>query len=137
MSNDYDLGDVIQTGVVDGHRYKVVQNPNLGHFCGYVETTFSDEWSYTELNPGFKLIDCHGGLTYGVDSRGYIGFDCAHAGDVCILDGETVTDHAMSTTKEWTPDDVAEECERLARQIRAIETFAETFEERGWGDADV
>ena len=132
---EYDLGETLLSGVENGHRYKVVQNPDLGHFCGYVQTNFSRPWTYDDIRGKMgHLISVHGGLTYGVDSRGYIGFDCAHAGDVCILGGETATDREISTRKEWTPEDVEDECVSLARQIDALETFAETFDERGWGD---
>lgn len=132
MSENHNLGDVIEEGVEQGHKYKVVQNPRLGHFCGYVQTNFGEEWHFDDLYP--TLIECHGGLTYGVDSRGYVGFDCAHAGDVCYLDGERVTDHAMSMGKEWRVEDVEEECIRLARQIDVLESFVEKFQKRGWGE---
>ena len=135
MSDDYNLGDVLRSGVESGHKYKVVQHPEMGHFCGYVQTNFSSPWTYDDIRGEFgHLISVHGGLTYGPDERGFVGFDCAHAGDVCILDDSTVTDYEMSNRKEWTPEAVEEECVDLANQIDALEQFAEQFDKRGWGD---
>lgn len=126
--------DAIASGVAEGHRYKVIQN-DLGHFCGYVKTNFGDRWTYDDLR-GYMggLIDIHGGLTYGADEHGWIGFDCAHSGDVCILDGETVSDFGRSDYGSvWEVEDMEAECRKLARQVDTLETFAERFEERGWG----
>jgi len=130
---DDPLGVVLKTDTANGHKFKVVQNPTLGHLCGYVQTNFGTSWGYGDIRGCMDgLVECHGGLTYGVDERGYVGFDCAHAGDVCIVDGEVVTDHEMSTRQEWTVDDVAAECRKVCRQIQTLEEFAETFEGRGW-----
>lgn len=133
--SEYNLGTTLAEGVANGHKYKVVQNPDLGHFCGYVQTNFGTEWGYGEIRGHMSsLVDCHGGLTYGVDSRGYVGFDYAHSGDVCIKDGEVQTDHEMSARQEWTVEDVEAECRKVCRQIQTLEEFAETFSERGWGE---
>ena len=122
----------VASGVAEGHKYKVLTT-NESHFCGYVKTNFGDSWSYDDLR-GYmgELISPHGGLTYGVDPNGWVGFDCAHAGDVCILNGEVLSDHAISNTKEWEVEDVEAECRKLARQVDVLETFAEKFEQRGW-----
>lgn len=124
----------LDSGVAHGCRFRVEQVRGQ-HFCGYIQTNFTPPWTYDDLRGGFSsLIDCHGGLTYGPDEDGYVGFDCAHAGDVCIIDGEVQTNHAMSTKMEWTPDDVAAECRKVARQVEVLQEFSEKFQRRGWGD---
>lgn len=125
--------EVLERGTANGCSFKVVQL-DMGHFCGYVRTNFGPAYSYEDIRGHMSsLVDCHGGLTYGVDEDGWVGFDCAHAGDVCIRGGEVQTDHEMTSRQEWTPEDVAAECRKVARQIETLTGFAETFEDRGWG----
>jgi len=126
--------ETLTTGVSDGYQYKVVQQ-DQGHFCGYVQTNFTPPWTYDDLRGYMShLIDVHGGLTYGPDEDGWVGFDCAHAGDVCVIDGEEQTDFAISSEKVWTVGDVEDECERLAEQVDVLENFAEKFDDVGWGN---
>lgn len=61
--------------------------PGCGFWCGYVGVKAGHRLygvHYDDIN-----ADVHGGLTYsgyldeiGVDRRWWIGFDCAHAGDL-------------------------------------------------------
>ena len=127
----------LASGVTAGHRYKVIQT-EVGNFCGYVKTNFGPRWSYDEIRGHMSnLIRIHGGLTYGVDENGWVGFDCAHSGDVCKLDGEIQVDYSMSGgATVWDVDDVEEECRKLAQQVDVLETFAERFDKRGWGNDD-
>lgn len=136
MESEQQESEVLKRGTAENRQFKVVLVRG-SHFCGYVRTNFGRQWGYGEIR-GYmgELVGCHGGLTYGVDEDGWVGFDCAHAGDVCIVDCEEVSDHAMSSRTEWTVDDVAAECRKAARQIDTLETFAEKFEDRGWGHDD-
>lgn len=128
--------EVLDSGTANGHRFEVRQIRGA-HFAGYVRTNFGPGYSYEDLRGHMgSLVECHGGLTYGVDEDGWVGFDCAHAGDVCILEGDVQKNHSMSTTKEWTVEDVAAECRSVCRQIDTLETFAEAFDKRGWGFDD-
>lgn len=69
---------------------------DMGHLCGYVAIPKGHilyKKSYTEIEEEYDLI-VHGGLTFSdffgkpeidpnaYDNRWYIGFDCAHAGDL-------------------------------------------------------
>lgn len=74
----------------------IVRVPSHGALCGYVGVPPSHPWhgaDYDTLD-----VDVHGGLTYGNKCRGrichepepgetedvfWLGFDCAHAGDLC------------------------------------------------------
>lgn len=52
-----------------------------GHFCGYVEIPYNHPYHHKKYED--MDIECHGSLTYGEVHVGHwIGFDCAHAGDI-------------------------------------------------------
>jgi hypothetical protein len=108
-----------------------------GWYCGYVRTDLPASTAADELQ---DALDVHGGLTYGVDEEGWIGFDCAHAGDVCLdVDGDPLTGYDGKfglrspaersdglPTRRWTPEDVIEETKRVAEQVRALESGRES-----------
>lgn len=97
-------------------------------YCGYIRTDLSSETTYDDL---FDDIDAHGGLTYGVDGEGWIGFDTHHAFDVSLdANGEELigTDDEYAGLlsgpsasglpfREWTQLAVAAEYERIAEQL--------------------
>ena len=74
----------------------VARHLNLGHHCGYLQIPENHPWhgqDYDDIE-----ADVHGGLTYAEfqkDGTFYVGFDCAHAGD--LVPG-------MSTPWYYTPD---------------------------------
>lgn len=71
------------------------------------------------------MIGVHGGVTYGPDDNGWYGFDCAHSGDKCVdEDGNAIND-PFKPSKEWSPEDVKGETERLAEQLNEIIELAE------------
>ena len=83
--------------------------------CGYVELLDGHPWR--ELASWDVSASVHGGVSFAGRLRsreGYwIGFDCAHAGDAMpTLDGRMIGDRV------WSVDEVAEEVERLAEQVR-------------------
>lgn len=82
--------------------------------CGYVVLTSDNKLyglDYDELYSKLN-VQVHGGLTYSDEVEGgwAIGFDCAHAGDLCPafphFDG-------VYRTKEF----VISECEKLAEEV--------------------
>jgi hypothetical protein len=96
----------------------IKRNPSMKYLCGYVEIPET-------FNPIRKLkkdlysvpFSVHGGATFfgsiGDDRLKFVGFDCAHAGDLIpsmerINEGETYRNM----------DYVTKECEELAKQIR-------------------
>lgn len=65
-------------------------NPEYsGHLCGYVEIpanhpVYKIEYDQIEKYYNYNL-PAHGGLTFSdfIDEKYWVGFDCAHSGDVC------------------------------------------------------
>lgn len=105
---------------------EVSPKPVPAHYCGYVQTVLSgEEWTDVMYD-----IDVHGGITYGVDDAGWVGFDCAHAFDVCVDEngkplpgGHNYTELGATSEyrKYWSLEDVRAEVEKLARIVRELE----------------
>jgi hypothetical protein len=84
-----------------GFKCRVVKIPHLGHLCGYVGLPESHKY----FNKDMDAIDiyCHGGITYSEkekDGLYWIGFDCAHAGD--LVPG--LVDFKISDLKNDSPE---------------------------------
>lgn len=81
------------------------------HHCGYVEVPDG-------LEVEDDLFEVHGGVTYAgtasfCDGNYVLGYDCAHAGDVCFgyhYEGDVWRDEAFCI----------EQCEKLAKQIAGM-----------------
>jgi len=100
---------------------KIVRT-DMGHWCGYVRipdntgpvrcTSDYDIKSGEHLNAD---VDVWGGVTYGPDSDGWVGFDDAHSESL-------VNNREFSTPQEA----VKNETQRLAEQIADINRIEET-----------
>lgn len=120
------------------HTCEVRSTPQ-GHFCGYVRLRVA---GFT-LSALRACVDVHNQLTYGIDSLGRIGFDCALPDDVCLNEANELWGQARERADRldqptqlalgelsgqiWTVDDVVEETEKLAEQIDAVETLFLAF----------
>lgn len=69
--------------------FMVRPNPELGHWCGYVDIPKGHPWFGAHddaINDKLSFIDVHihGGLTYADEVEGCwrVGFDCAHSCDL-------------------------------------------------------
>lgn len=94
---------------------------DLGHYCGYVKAPNPDE---LDMAHGYPDLDAHGGITYGPDNDGWVGFDTAHAWDVCVDENgelfgtmEPMYDKGCEASIVWTPESVEEEVEQVAEQL--------------------
>ena len=128
-----------------GHRCKV-RKIEMGHWTGYAQTSLSGFTESDLYGHGHRLIEAHGGVTYGPDADGWVGFDTAHAGDLCLNEdgepwGTMYVEHGREPTElrrygsveacerasdcnVWRLKDVREETERLAEQLSLLEGFA-------------
>ena len=74
------------------------------------------------------VFDVHGSVTFSRTSKDYpvksklhwIGFGCGHSGDHMEFEGMECINCKYDKCKKWTPEEVAEECESLAEQIKMI-----------------
>lgn len=109
-----------------GFRWRVLHN-SMGYRCGYILIPHGHPWhgkSYDDIP-----AEVHGGLTYG-DEEGWVGFDCAHAGDA--------PDPALPGAYKMRPFDGGEirtqeyaeaECRSLCEQAAAPKPVPLTPEE--------
>lgn len=139
------------TDPATGLKCLILRQQQLGHLCGYVRPphklakrlraygrlrygTFMGKMrrKLAYEHPMVKRVRVHGGLTYcgsRLDGKGHghtwIGFDCAHAGDLVPFMHELTKDwqSAHYGSRFSSPDVyrnlayVKEECTRLAAQI--------------------
>jgi hypothetical protein len=91
---------------------KVVQT-DIGHWCGYVripESLGPVRWTSDYDSKHDKVleadVDVWGGITYGPDDDGWVGFDDAHA--------SSLINHREQNSDKSS---VKEETQRLAEQI--------------------
>lgn len=106
------------------HTFVVYQHQTSGHLNGYVL-----------LNPEDHIedildIDCHGGITFEdnlaeiipVQPGNWIGFDCAHYGDLTPFHNEKLAAHGfdfgVSYDEVWRdPDFIEENCRMIIDQL--------------------
>lgn len=106
-SND---GRVLRSGIESGIEWVVRQGPLSVN--GYAQIPVSHPWrNITDIQFAGDPTDVHGGITYGMDAQGWIGFDTAHYGD-------QVDEYLLGAEgRIWTVEDVAAEARSLATQI--------------------
>lgn len=74
----------------------IIRHPHMGHLCGYVgvpegHPAYSIAYYDSDWNNPVANLDVHGGVTFSEMGDGeslpagywWIGFDCAHLGDLC------------------------------------------------------
>ena len=106
------------------HTFIVYQHPRSGHLNGYVLLN-EDEVVEDAMN-----IDCHGGITLEGDlaeiipvtSGRWLGFDCAHYGDMTPFHDEQLAAHGfdfgISSEEVWRdPDFVESQCRFIIDQL--------------------
>lgn len=107
---------------------------HLGAYNGYVKLL--EDHPYRHADYDDIPVHCHGGLTYGPDDDGWVGFDTLHAGDVWgedeisadELTAEQLRDKSwvsMFSSGEdadvhWTKDKLRSEIKQLAEQLAVL-----------------
>ncbi len=106
-------------GVEDGIEWMVVEAPFHGAYNGYARLPQGHSWQELDLQgDDYEVVDIHGGITFGPEEGGWIGFDTMHAWDVWP-NGPAVfvaTDSPMDI--HWTVDMVIKEAKHLAQQVK-------------------
>jgi hypothetical protein len=113
----------------------IKRHPTGGHLCGYVGVPPEHPWHGRDYDDGVVYADVHGGLTYAADCEEggdegktichvpqpgepddvwWLGFDCAHAGDLSPGYGLVIHE----TYKDI--DYVRSEILRLAKQLASV-----------------
>lgn len=110
---------IILTSDYKGWTYSIITFGT--HPCAYVDVknTMFDGKFYADIP-----IECHGGLTYSADylpitnDKGwFIGWDYAHWGDLFYSQYNIVMGVIDIVSKEWTIDEVEEECKNVIDQL--------------------
>lgn len=101
-----------------GIKAKVVRQTKYGYLCGYILVS-SD--STGEMMDDLDII-AHGGITY--DREGWLGFDCAHYGDLNIEMLRLLKDSEISTEYE-TYKDLSYVIGNLKKMIDKIKEYEE------------
>lgn len=90
-----------------------VRMPELGHWCGYVAANLTEEQTYDfDVHGGATWNDTYPELSLSLSlpiNTNWIGFDCAHVGDLVPL-------YPASGTYR-TADYVANELTKLTKQV--------------------
>ena len=101
-----------------GTKAKVVRQTKYGYLCGYVLVS-SDRTE--DMMDDLDLI-AHGGITY--DRDGWLGFDCAHYGDLNIEMLRMLKDNEISTENE-TYKELSYVVGKLKEMIDKIKEYEE------------
>lgn len=117
---DYPSSETVEEWEYNGRECKILWiqlGPDHGHWTGYATTTL--DGSYIDYEDEIRV---HGGITYGIDDEGFIGFDCGHAWDVCLYEERLYGVYSdRENVTEWTKGRVKDEVESLAHQLEQIE----------------
>ena len=139
---------VLETGFELGYEWVIVYN-YMGYRCGYVKVS-QDHHLYGKnyFDDEILDLDVHGGITFaeadaacealGEDNGWWLGFDCAHAGDMPDLElfethikNPELKKSAQILIEQYSKfalfrvtrsqDYVREECLSLAKQLKEIQ----------------
>lgn len=113
--------NALESGVENGIEWAIMRAPLYGAVNGYARLPAGHPWQRLDLQMGAVDVDVHGGITYGPDPDGWVGFDTLHSGD--YWPGYPYgRDHADI---EWDDAMVREEAIRLAGHVsKALEGAA-------------
>lgn len=113
-------GKTVASGVRSGVDW-CVNRTDWGTFNGYARIPVGHPW---RAQPEGEYLDgladppqVHGGVTYGPDEHGWIGFDTAHIGDEVPVFAVLGLPQPHPKPHRWTIAEVENECTALADQI--------------------
>lgn len=125
---------LLTKGVHEGFEWEVTHN-RTGHRCGYVRVPAGHPWHGKDYDSVEPYPEVHGGLTFagrdtdcgkgGEDNAWWVGFDCAHLGDLpdpSLPGGAEMARYTGHYFEHETVKDtpyVEAECRNLAEQAKA------------------
>ena len=123
--------DGFYTKDYSNHKFVVYQHELSGHLNGYVLLNEDDHIE------DILDIECHGGITFEgnlaeiipVQAGNWIGFDCAHCGDLTPFHDENLAELGFNFgslgEEVWRdPDFVENQCKFIINQLEDLEYLA-------------
>lgn len=109
------LEKTVYSGTVGDIEWRVAEHPDFIAWAGYVRLPEDHPWR------GMMMEDIparvHGGVTYGPDDEGWIGFDTLHSDDAILLKGlRPGMQQPYDRGRKWTPTTVKWETNVFAIQ---------------------
>lgn len=117
MSINFATKNIRHRGTEDGITWLTADAPIFGAVNGYVKLPAGHPWRDMDLQMGEVDVPVHGGITYGPDESGWIGFDTLHSGDYWPDMPDVL---GVGRDKTWTLELVAAEAQQLARHAAAV-----------------
>ncbi|MBT1164653.1 hypothetical protein [Bifidobacterium felsineum] len=124
------MDDPVRTGVTDGVEWRIVAHNVYFAWQGYARIPDGHVWRHLSADDLDPLVHVYGGITYGPDEEGWIGFDTLQGNSSMIsLDGEDLDERRRALCAmmgwpyvephKWTCDEVEAETKRMAASIAA------------------
>lgn len=98
------LSKTIYAGTCAHIDWRVAEHRLFLAWCGYVRLPEGHPWLDYRGHGEAIPADVHGGITYGPDGDGWIGFDTMHAGDALLPKGLPAP--IPSSGRFWSPQAV-------------------------------
>lgn len=126
------MAEPVREGVEDGIQWQIMANDVLFSWQGYAHIPDGHVRRHLNADDIEPLVDVYGGVTYGPDRQGRIGFDTLQGNSSVIgLDGENLDALRRQLCErigwpwveshKWTCDEVEEEMKRMAaRRVRPV-----------------
>lgn len=126
------MAEPVREGVEDGIQWQIMANDVLFSWQGYAHIPDGHVRRHLNADDIKPLVDVYGGVTYGPDRQGRIGFDTLQGNSSVIgLDGENLDALRRQLCErigwpwveshKWTCDEVEEEMKRMAaRRVRPV-----------------
>ena len=124
--------------VTESGLYALIKFAHNSHYCGYVLIEEDNKlYAMSYENPMVYNLNVHGGITFAgkLDDKYYIGFDCAHAGDLMMIGDPSALEsiyHIHREYKNTVEPDVfrdyyycRDQVESLAHQISEFQMEAQ------------
>ena len=127
------MAEPVREGVEDGVEWRIIANEVFFAWQGYAHIPDGHVWRHLNADDIEPLVDVYGGVTYGPDQSGWIGFDTLQGNSSMIgLDGTDLDESRRELCEKmgwpwiephkWTCEEIEEETKRMAACIAANDT---------------